>query len=90
MCISLCAKLLRRFFLLCWPQPEEPEEKKSSGKPKKRDTIKSLFGPAAKSAPIEEEEAPAEEEPAAEVAEEEAVEAEAPAEESEESKESAE
>lgn len=74
-------KRTSHIFITLTDEFEEPEEKKSSGKPKKRDTIKSLFGPVAKSAPIEEEEAPVEEEPAAEVAEEEAVEAEAPAEE---------
>jgi hypothetical protein len=45
---------------------EEPEEKKRSGKPKKRDTIKSLFGAKAaakkEETPVAEEEAPAAEE----------------------------
>lgn len=73
-------KRTSHIFITLTDEFEEPEEKKRSGKPKKRDTIKSLFGPAAKPAPVEE--APVEEEPAAEASEEEAVEAEAPAEES--------
>jgi hypothetical protein len=50
---------------------EAPEEKKRSGKPKKRDTIKSLFGAGAKPA-AKKEEAPAakKEEAPAEVVEE--------------------
>ena len=53
-------------FITLTDEFEAPEEKQRSGKPKKRDTIKSLFGagakPAAKKeeAPAEETEAPAE------------------------------
>jgi large subunit ribosomal protein L22 len=64
-------------FITLTDEFEAPEEKQRSGKPKKRDTIKSLFGagakPAAKKeeAPAEETEAPAEEtEASAEVVEE--------------------
>ena len=57
---------------------EAPEEKQRSGKPKKRDTIKSLFGagakPAAKKEETPAEETPADEAPANEVEETEATE----------------
>jgi large subunit ribosomal protein L22 len=82
-------KRTSHIFITLTDEFEPAEEKQRSGKPKKRDTIKSLVGPAAQSAPVvelAEEEAPAAEVPA----EEEVVEAEAPAEESEETKESAE
>ena len=57
---------------------EAPEEKQRSGKPKKRDSIKSLFGagakPAAKKEETPAEETPADEAPANEVEETEATE----------------
>ncbi len=56
-------KRTSHIFITLTDEFEAPEEKKRSGKPKKRDTIKSLFG-AAKTAP-KKEEAPAEEEEAA-------------------------
>lgn len=68
-------KRTSHIFITLTDEFEAPEEKQRSGKPKKRDTIKSLFGPGAKpsaekeEAPVEEEvadeEAPAEEEPVA-------------------------
>jgi large subunit ribosomal protein L22 len=83
-------KRTSHIFITLTDEFEAPEEKQRSGKPKKRDTIKSLFGPGAQ--PAAKEEAPAEEEEEApaeeEVAEVEA--AEAPAEDAEETKESAE
>ena len=75
-------------FITLTDEFEAPEEKQRSGKPKKRDTIKSLFGAGAKpatkkgKAPAEEapaEEAPAEEAPAGEAPAEEAPAEEAPA-----------
>lgn len=59
-------KRTSHIFITLTDEFEEPEEKKRSGKPKKRDTIKTLFGakPAAKK-----EEAPAAEETEAEEAE---------------------
>jgi large subunit ribosomal protein L22 len=68
-------KRTSHIFITLTDEFEAPEEKKRSGKPKKRDTIKSLFGaakPAAKEEePAAEEEAPAvEEEKEAPVAEE--------------------
>jgi large subunit ribosomal protein L22 len=60
-------------FITLTDEFEAPEEKQRSGKPKKRDTIKSLFGAGAKPA-AKKEEAPAEETPAEEVEETEATE----------------
>jgi large subunit ribosomal protein L22 len=72
-------------FITLTDEFEAPEEKQRSGKPKKRDTIKSLFGagakPAAKKEETPAEEAPAEEAPAEEAPAEEAPAGEAPAEE---------
>ena len=66
-------KRTSHIFITLTDEFEAPEEKKRSGKPKKRDTIKSLFGagvnPAAK-----QEEAPVEEASAEEVEETEATE----------------
>ncbi len=56
-------------FITLTDEFEAPEEKKRSGKPKKRDTIKSLFGAAAKPAAKKEEAAPVEETAAAETTE---------------------
>ena len=67
-------KRTSHIFITLTDEFEAPEEKKRSGKPKKRDTIKSLFGPGAKtSSKQEKEEAPAEEEAPAAEAEEEAA-----------------
>jgi large subunit ribosomal protein L22 len=68
-------------FITLTDEFEAPEEKQRSGKPKKRDTIKSLFGGKAKPAAKKEEETPAEEAPAEEAPAEEAPAEEAPAEE---------
>jgi large subunit ribosomal protein L22 len=67
-------------FITLTDEFEAPEEKQRSGKPKKRDTIKSLFGAGAKPA-AKKEETPAEETPAEETPAEEAPAEEAPAEE---------
>lgn len=83
-------KRTSHIFITLTDEFEPAEEKQRSGKPKKRDTIKSLFGPAAQPVAVEE---VAEDDvtPAPDVpTEENVVEAEAPAEESEETKESAE
>tara|TARA_S200000501_G_C20710686_1_gene693843 strand:- start:330 stop:896 length:567 start_codon:yes stop_codon:yes gene_type:complete len=65
-------------FITLTDEFEAPEEKQRSGKPKKRDTIKSLFGagakPAAKKEETPAEETPADEAPANEVEETEATE----------------
>jgi large subunit ribosomal protein L22 len=66
-------------FITLTDEFEAPEEKQRSGKPKKRDTIKSLFGAGAKPA-AKKEETPAEETPAEEAPAEEAPAEEAPAE----------
>jgi len=55
-------KRTSHIFITLTDEFEAPEEKKRSGKPKKRDTIKSLFGAGAPSA--KKEETPAEEEAA--------------------------
>jgi large subunit ribosomal protein L22 len=75
-------------FITLTDEFEAPEEKQRSGKPKKRDTIKSLFGagakPAAKKEETPAEETPAEETPAEETPAEETPADEAPANEVEE------
>ncbi len=55
-------KRTSHIFITLTDEFEAPEEKQRSGKPKKRDTIKSLFGEKAKPA-AKKEEAPAEEAP---------------------------
>ena len=67
-------------FITLTDEFEAPEEKQRSGKPKKRDTIKSLFGAGAKPA-AKKEETPAEETPAEETPAEETPAEETPAEE---------
>lgn len=61
-------KRTSHIFITLTDEFEAPEEKKRSGKPKKRDTIKSLFGAGATAA--KKEEAPAEEEVAEEATDE--------------------
>ena len=57
-------KRTSHIFITLTDEFEAPEEKKRSGKPKKRDTIKSLFGSGAQTSPKEDETSAAESEEA--------------------------
>ena len=83
-------KRTSHIFITLTDEFEAPEEKKRSGKPKKRDTVKPMFGQAAQAAPAKEEPVAEEEVVEEEAAEEvEAVEATEEAEATEESTEPA-